>query len=85
MSASALGALNANVFATSRLCVAAAHRGYFPAVLANLHCMSEADEAEYLEEALVGLKRPVFSFLKFGVTWFAEATRELRWRRGVPV
>lgn len=85
VSASALGALNANVFATSRLCVAAAHRGYFPAVLANLHCRLEADEADYLEEALVGLKRPVFSVLKTGVTWFAEATRELRWRRGVPV
>ncbi|KAG6356854.1 hypothetical protein INS49_014728 [Diaporthe citri] len=85
VSASAQGALNANVFATSRLCVAAAHRGYFPAALANLHCRSEADEADYLEEALVGLKRPVFSVLKIGVTWFAEATRELRWRRGVPV
>ncbi|KKY37701.1 putative amino acid [Diaporthe ampelina] len=85
VSASALGALNANVFVTSRLCVAAAHRGYFPVVLANLHCRSEADEADYLEEALVGLRRPVFSVLKIGVTWFAEATRELRWRRGVPV
>lgn len=85
MSASALGALNANVFATSRLCVTAAHRGYFPAILANLHCSSEADEAKYLEQALVGLKRPVFSVLKTGVTWFAKATRELRWRRGVPV
>ncbi|KAL1852861.1 hypothetical protein Daus18300_012025 [Diaporthe australafricana] len=85
VSASALGALNANVFATARLCVAAAHRGYFPAVLANMHCRSEADEADYLEEALAGLKRPVLSVLKTGVTWFAEATRELRWRRGVPV
>ncbi|KAI3392901.1 hypothetical protein diail_4988 [Diaporthe ilicicola] len=85
VSASALGALNANVFATAKLCVAAAHRGYFPAVLANLHCRSEADEGEYLEAALVGVNRPVFSVLKTSVTWFAEATRELRWRRGVPV
>lgn len=85
VSASALGALNANTFATARLCVAAAHRGYFPAVLANLHCRSEADEADCLEEALVRLKRPGFSFLKTGVIWFAEATRELRWRKGVPV
>jgi solute carrier family 7 (L-type amino acid transporter), member 6 len=73
------------VFATSRLCVAAAHRGYLPLVPANLHCSSEGDEANYLKEALVGLKRPVFSFLKIGVTWFAEATGELRWRKGVPV
>ncbi|KAJ0117821.1 mino acid [Diaporthe amygdali] len=85
VSASALGALNANTFATARLCVAAAHRGYFPAVLANLHCRSEADEADCLEEALVRLKRPGFSFLTTGVIWFAEATRELRWRKGVPV
>ncbi|POS78175.1 large neutral amino acids transporter small subunit 1 [Diaporthe helianthi] len=85
VSASALGALNANVFATSRLCVAAAHRGYFPTTLANLHCSSEADEVTYLEQALVGLRRPGFSVLKIGVTWFAKATRELRWRKGVPV
>lgn len=54
-------------------------------MLANLHCSSEADEVDYLEEALVGLKRPVFSVLKIGVTWFAKATRELRWRKGVPM
>lgn len=50
-----------------------------------MHCSSEADEADYLEEALVGLNRPVFSVLKICVTGFAEATRELRWRKGVPV
>ncbi|KAI0129942.1 large neutral amino acids transporter small subunit 1 [Xylariales sp. AK1849] len=44
---SAAGALNANLFATSKLCVAASHRGYFPAILANLHCNNAHDEAAF--------------------------------------
>jgi solute carrier family 7 (L-type amino acid transporter), member 6 len=35
VSMSAMGALNANVFATAKLCVSASHRNYFPPVLAN--------------------------------------------------
>jgi hypothetical protein len=33
IAASCLGALNANVYATATLCVAASHRGYFPSIL----------------------------------------------------
>ena len=35
ISVSAMGALNANVFATGRLCVAASQRRYFPKILSG--------------------------------------------------
>lgn len=81
VSISAMGALNANVFATARLCVAASHRSYFPRILANLHCLSEKDEAEYLEHNF----RMLPSFLRGGVTKFARWTESLRWHRSVPM
>lgn len=77
MSISALGSLNANVFATSKLCVAASNRAYFPRALANQHCASARDEAEYLEETL--------PFCRGGVVWLAELTGNLRWNLAVPM
>ncbi|KAH8652364.1 large neutral amino acids transporter small subunit 1 [Xylariales sp. PMI_506] len=75
---SAMGALNANLFATAKLCVAAAHRRYFPAVLANLHCSSAHDEAEYLEQTIPWLFRLPIALL-------ARLTRKLRWQQSVPI
>jgi solute carrier family 7 (L-type amino acid transporter), member 6 len=76
-----MGALNANMFATAKLCVAAAHRKYFPAALANMHCTSAKDEEDYLDRRLRIIPTPVRSPLLA----FAEATRELRWDKAVPM
>lgn len=76
-----MGALNANVFSTARLCVAASHRSYFPRDLANLHCLSEKDEAEYLDRKL----RVLPSLARTGVIKFAMWTEDLRWQRTVPM
>ncbi|KAK3944197.1 large neutral amino acids transporter small subunit 1 [Diplogelasinospora grovesii] len=81
VSISAMGALNANVFATAKLCVAAAQRTYFPAILANLHVPFAGDEALYLDRKLRFLPAPV----RGAVVGFANMTRELRWRRAVPI
>lgn len=78
VSISALGALNANIFATSKLCVAASHRAYFPRVIANLHCASAREEIGYLEE-----RTPLF--IKGGVLWLADVTQDLRWNKAVPM
>lgn len=75
---SAMGALNANVFATAKLCVAASHRNYFPAILANLHCSTARDEAAYFDETLPWVFR-------VPVMLFARLTRNVRWQRSVPV
>ncbi|CAN8105770.1 unnamed protein product [Discula destructiva] len=77
VSISALGALNANVFATSKLCVAASHQDYFPRIIANLHCRSALDEANYLRETM-----PLF---KRGGIWLANVTKDLRWNKAVPI
>lgn len=77
VSISALGALNANIFATSKLCVAASHRAYFPRMVANLHCASAREEAHYLDETL--------PFFKGGAIWLAEVTQDLRWNNAVPM
>ncbi|KAH8891292.1 large neutral amino acids transporter small subunit 1 [Thozetella sp. PMI_491] len=81
VSISAMGALNANVFATAKLCVAASRRTYFPAVLANLHCASAKDEPEYLELTL----RRLPSAVRAPVRGVADATRHLRWHNSVPI
>lgn len=75
---SAMGALNANLFATSKLCVAASHRNFFPSVLANLHCNTAHDEAAYLEQSL-----PLV--VRLPVLLLARMTRNLRWQRSVPI
>lgn len=77
VSISALGSLNANVFATSKLCVAASHRAYFPRALANQHCSSAQDEADYLNDML--------PFWRGGGVWLAKLTEDLRWNQCVPM
>jgi hypothetical protein len=81
VSISAMGALNANVFATAKLCVAASRRNYFPPVLANLHCASAKDEADYLERRLRILPAVMRKF----IVGLADSTTGLRWQRSVPV
>ncbi|KAJ3953995.1 hypothetical protein N0V92_009509 [Colletotrichum tropicale] len=81
VSISAMGALNSNVFATAKLVVVASQRGYFPAVLANLHCSNEKDEAGYVDEQLSALPRLLGGPIKGFVSW----TQNRRWRRNVPM
>ncbi|TDZ34585.1 Y+L amino acid transporter 2 [Colletotrichum spinosum] len=81
VSISAMGALNSNVFATAKLVVVASQRGYFPAVLANLHCSNEKDEAGYIEEQLSGMPRLFRRPIEVFVSW----TQHRRWRRNVPL
>ncbi|KAI0490944.1 amino acid/polyamine transporter I [Xylaria cf. heliscus] len=75
---SAMGAVNANIFAVTRLCVAAAQRAYFPLMLANLHCRTARDEASYFRRTLAWpFRLPVLAL--------ARLTRRLRWEYSVPV
>jgi L-type amino acid transporter 6 len=81
ISASALGALNVNVFATARLCVAASKRSYFPGILANMHIREGEEESEYYEKKLEGSP----AILKKTMSSFASSTNTLRIEKGVPV
>ncbi|KAK0708711.1 large neutral amino acids transporter small subunit 1 [Lasiosphaeris hirsuta] len=78
---SALGALNANIFATASLSVAASQRGYFPKLLGNLHCSSQADE----ELLLDAHGRRLGRYLGFLITQFSRLTAPSRWEKKVPV
>ncbi|KAI1420628.1 amino acid/polyamine transporter I [Xylaria sp. FL1777] len=75
---SAMGAVNSNMFAVAKLCVAASQRAYFPPILANLHCSTARDEEPYFRRALAWPLRPP-------VLVFVRLTRRLRWERSVPV
>ncbi|KAI1813956.1 amino acid/polyamine transporter I [Poronia punctata] len=75
---SAMGAANASMFAISKLAVAASQRGYFPPILANLHCCTPRDEATYLDRAVPWPFRVPLLVV-------ARLTRRLRWEHSVPV
>jgi hypothetical protein len=81
VSASALGSLNASIFATAVLCVAASRRKYFPAVFANLHCESVELEIESHQPILNMLPR----WTQYLIVTFLKATSTLRWEKEVPV
>ncbi len=81
VSISAMGALNSNVFALAKICVAASHRNYFPLILANLHCRSVKDEADYLDKIFVAVP----AVIRRGLFGFSNWTQSLRWHRSVPV
>ncbi|MCJ1353905.1 MAG: Y+L amino acid transporter [Icmadophila ericetorum] len=81
VSASCLGSLNSNVFATGRLCAAASKREYLPAVLSNLHCSTRDQEPQYNKTAL----RRFPSRLSKMIAWFAAITGPLRWEKNVPI
>ena len=76
-----MGSLNANVFATARLCVAASKRMYFPAILANMHLQPGEVESDYYERKLSGTASTVTRV----VVKFASATANLRLVEEVPV
>jgi L-type amino acid transporter 6 len=76
-----MGALNANVFATARLCVAASKRLYFPGILANMHLRQGEDESEYYETKLQGSP----AVIRKTISSFARSTTGLRIDKGVPV
>ena len=77
----ALGALNVNVFATGRLCVASSRRGYFPGILANLHIAHSQSEREYYHRHLSSLPKIVID----SVVAFAIQTSDLRIQKKVPM
>jgi solute carrier family 7 (L-type amino acid transporter), member 6 len=81
ISASAMGALNANVFATARLCVAASKRSYFPGILANMHIRQGEEESEYYKRKLE--RSP--TIIRKTISSFASLTNTLRIEKGVPV
>ena len=83
VSACSLGSLNANVFATGRLCVAASKNRYFPKILGNGHCSTRKEDSPATRTALHSL--PVPRFAISGMLWFAERTEGLRWENQVPV
>jgi len=78
---SAMGALNANVFATAVLCVAASKRCYFPKILANLHYSAGEDESNYYRRVLQRYPAP----WRDSMIWFANRTSALRLKRSVPM
>ena len=83
VSACSLGSLNANVFATGRLCVAASKNRYFPKILGNGHCSTRKEDLPTMRNALHSLPFPGFAV--FEMQWFAEKTETLRWDKQVPV
>lgn len=78
---SAMGTLNANVFATGRLCMAAAQRGYSPAPLANLHVDIHGNEDDYHQRVLRKVPAPISRL----VLWLARRTSTLRLKQEVPL
>ena len=78
---SALGALNANTFATGRLCVAGSKRGYLPDILANLHMNHQTHERDYYERRLRSFPRFIIRHTVALAAW----TAELRIEKEIPV
>lgn len=76
-----MGALNANVFATGRLVVAASRRHYLPRILANMHFAAGSSESAYYRTMLAYLPARLLVL----VIGFAERTSSLRLEREVPM
>ena len=73
--------MNANVFATGRLCAAASKRRYLPAVLGNLHYDRATREADYYHESLQRFP----SMIVKAAVMFADWTAHLRLVHEVPM
>jgi len=73
--------LNANVFATGRLCAAASKRRYFPAILANLHYDRATREADYYRDVLHSFPLIIVDT----IIKFAYWTADLRLVKEVPM
>ncbi|KAN0070612.1 Amino acid permease domain containing protein [Elaphomyces granulatus] len=78
---SAMGALNANVFATAILCVTASRRGYFPRIFANMHYARGTSESDYYRRVL----RNWPAMIRNVIIGFATMTSTLRLERNVPM
>jgi solute carrier family 7 (L-type amino acid transporter), member 6 len=76
-----MGALNANVFATARLCVAAGEGSCFPGMLANVRVRRGEEEPECYEGKLEGSP----AIIRKAALSFAGLTNTLRIKKGVPV
>ena len=78
---SAIGSINASLFAGARQYIASAERGYIPGVFGSLHVDRTTQESIYYDDTLKALP----SFLVDAVKWFARRTETLRLERRVPV
>lgn len=81
VSTSCLGALNANTFATGRLCVAASRQGYFPKVLGNGHCSSKDEDSISTMKNIHRLP----TFAVHCILYVAKVTENLRWDKDIPM
>lgn len=68
IAASAAGALNSNIFSTSRLCVTASNRRYFPAIFGRTEYESHAEIYSSPEPTLDGVSQRLQSGSSFP-TW----------------
>ena len=81
VSMSCLGSLNASVFTSGRLVVAASKDHYVPKILGNGHCPTKEDDSASTRKLLRGFPTPVVS----GTIWLAAKTEHLRWDERVPM
>ena len=81
VSMSCLGSLNASVFASGRLMVAASKDHYFPKILGNGHCPTKEDDSASTRQMLRGFPTPIAS----SIIWIAARTEHLRWDKMVPM
>ena len=81
VSMSCLGSLNASVFASGRLMVAASKDHYIPKIFGNGHCPTKEDDSASTRKLLRGFPTPVAS----SMIWLAATTEHLRWDRMVPL
>ncbi len=81
VSMSCLGSLNASVFASGRLMVAASKDHYIPKILGNGHCPTKEDDSASTRKLLRGFPTPVAS----SIIWLAARTEHLRWDKMVPM
>lgn len=78
---SAIGSINASLFAGARQYIASAERSYIPRIFGSLHVDRTTQESIYYDVTLKAFP----SFLVDAVKWFAGRTERLRLEKRVPV
>jgi len=76
-----MGTMNANVYATAVLCVAATQRHYLPQSFISLYYVEGVDELQYWKRALP----PNLGFLRGFALVIAKKLSYLRLERNVPM
>lgn len=76
-----MGALNSNVFATGRLCVAASKRNYLPRIFGDPICTTKEEEPVHYAKVLQGYPTALVSVL----LRIRTLTEDMRWDKKVPV